>query len=96
MSLAQYRSPGFKKLVSGEAMELIRDGKPGRQVMQKERMTMDDIKSSLRARGIDSIERVRLGYLEDDGEISAPLYREAEAGDQNAMEQSHRKKSQMT
>jgi len=72
MSLAGFRFPGFKRLVAGEAQEPIREGSPNPQVVRRERMTMDDIKSSLREKGIDSIERVRLGYLENDGEISAP------------------------
>lgn len=94
MSLAQFRSSGFKRLVSGEAQELIRDGRPNPVVMRRERMTLDDIESSLRTKGIDSIERVRLGYLEEDGEISALLYRENN-GEQTAMEQPHRRRSRI-
>jgi len=72
MSLARFRFPGFKRLVWDEAQEPIREGMPNRQVVRRERMTLDDIESSLRAKGVDSIERVRLGYLENDCEISAP------------------------
>lgn len=77
MSWAQFRSPGFRKLVSGQADVLIRDGVPDERVMKKERITRDDIESSLRHKGIDGLDKVRLGYLEDDGKISALLRRES-------------------
>jgi uncharacterized membrane protein YcaP (DUF421 family) len=76
MSWAQFKSPGFRKLVSGEAEVLIRDGKPEERLMKKERITQEDIDSSLREKGIDGMDRVRLGYLEDTGKISALLRHE--------------------
>lgn len=96
MSVAQFRSPDFRRLVSGEAEVLIRDGKPDERLMRKERITRGDIDSSLRVKGIDAIEKVRLGYLEDDGEISALLHRDPEREEQIAFEEAHRKKSQLT
>jgi uncharacterized membrane protein YcaP (DUF421 family) len=73
MSRAQFKSSGFRKIVSGEAEVPIRDGKPDRRLMKKERITQDGIDSALRGKGIDGMNRVRLGYLEDDGKISALL-----------------------
>ncbi len=61
---------------------LIRDGKPDERLMRRRRITRDDIDSTLRVKGIDAIEKVRLGYLEDDGEISALLYREPASEEQ--------------
>ena len=96
MSLAQFRSPAFRMFVSGEAEVLIRDGKPDERLMRRERITRDDIDATLRAKGIDAIEKVRIGYLEDDGEISALLYRDPDGNEQIAFEEAHRKKSQLT
>lgn len=76
MGWAQFRSPALKKLLSGEPQELIRDGRPDQQVMNRERMSVDDIIAELRLKGIDGLERVRLGYLEDNGSISALLRQE--------------------
>jgi uncharacterized membrane protein YcaP (DUF421 family) len=73
MSEAQFRSKTLKRILSGEAEVLIRDGEPEQRLMKKERITEDDIVSSLREKGIDGMDRVRLGYLEDDGKISALL-----------------------
>jgi uncharacterized membrane protein YcaP (DUF421 family) len=73
MSWAQFKSRTLKKVLSGEAEVLIRDGTPDRRLMDRERISQDDIDSSLRAKGIDGLNRVRLGYLEEDGKISALL-----------------------
>lgn len=76
MSQAQFRSKTLKRFLSGEAEVLIRDGQPDQRLMKKERITEDDIVSSLREKGIDGMDKVRLGYLEDDGKISALLKHE--------------------
>lgn len=76
MGWAQFRSPALKKVLSGEAEELIRDGRPDQQVMNRERMSVDDIVAELRLKGIDGLDKVRLGYLEDNGSISALLRQE--------------------
>lgn len=76
MSWGQFRSRAFKKFISGEAEVLIRDGRPDERVMRHELMTLDNIESSLRAKGIDGLDKVRLGYLEEDGTILALLRRE--------------------
>ena len=68
----------------------IHDGKPNERIMNRERITRDDIDSSLREMGIDAIEKVRLGYLEDDWEISALLYRDLRSNEQIAFEETHR------
>lgn len=87
MGWAQFKSPALKKLLSGEAQVLIRDGKPDEQVMNRERMSEQDIVSELRLKGIDAIERVRLGYLEDNGSISALLRKESSSEQHQASAQ---------
>lgn len=82
MSQAQFRSPAFRKVVSGEADPLIRDGKLDKRLMRRFRITQDEIDATLRAKGIGAIEKVRFEYLEDDGEISALLYRDPGGSEQ--------------
>jgi uncharacterized membrane protein YcaP (DUF421 family) len=91
MGWAQFKSKAFKKLVSGEAEVLIRDGEPDERIMNRERITRDEIVASLRVKGIDGLDKVRLGYLEDDGEISALLNRDPENNEQMAFQEAHRK-----
>lgn len=81
MGWAQFKSPALKTLLSGEAEVLIRDGKPDQRVMNRERMSVDEIIAELRLKGIDGLDRVRLGYLEDNGSISALI------GDEPSQEQ---------
>jgi uncharacterized membrane protein YcaP (DUF421 family) len=96
VSWGLFRSRTFKKFVSGGAEVPIHDGKPNKRIMNRERITRDDIGLSLREMGIDAIEKVRLGYLEDDWEISALLYRDMRSKEQIACEETHRKKCQLT
>ncbi len=95
MGWAQFKSRAFKRLVSGEAEVLIRDGEADERLMNRERITRDEIDASLRVKGIDAIEKVRLGYLEDDGEISALLYRDPERNEQIALQEAHRRRSRL-
>ncbi len=39
-------------------------------------MTLEDLKESLREKGVDKIEGVREAYIEDDGKISILKYEE--------------------
>ncbi len=69
----------------------IRDGKHDERIMNSERITRDEIVASLRVKGIDGLDKVRFGYLEDDGEISALLYRDPDSNGQMASQEAHRK-----
>ena len=62
MRWAQFRSPGLRRIVSGEADVLIRDGQPDERVMKRERKTREEIDASLRGKGIYGMDEVRLGY----------------------------------
>ena len=78
MSVAQFRSPGFRKLVSGEAEVLIRDGNARRAADEEGEDHPQRHRFVTPCEGDRRIDKVRLGYLEDDGEISALLYRDPE------------------
>ncbi len=52
---------------------LIRDGRTDQQIMKRERLSRDEIVAELRLRGIDGLDRIRVGYLEENGSISALL-----------------------
>ncbi len=73
MGWAQFRSPTLRKILSGEAEVLIRDGRADHQIMKRERLSMDEIVVELKLRGIYGLDRVRVGHLEENGSISARL-----------------------
>jgi uncharacterized membrane protein YcaP (DUF421 family) len=57
-------------LVQGEALLLIYKGKLNFENIQKAKITLDEIKESIREHGVASIEEVDLAILEMDGNIS--------------------------
>jgi len=75
-SYGKYKSKWFKNLVSGEPLPAIKNGVPVYRSLERELMTVEDLESALRIKGIDSVEKVRLSFIEDDGKISAILFEE--------------------
>lgn len=65
-----YRFPRFSRLIQGEPMLLIYEGKLNRENMVRAKLTMEEIMEALREHGTDQIEEVNLAVLEVDGNIS--------------------------
>jgi uncharacterized membrane protein YcaP (DUF421 family) len=65
-----YRFPRFSKLIQGESIMLIYQGKLNIQNAARARMTMDEIMEVLREHGVEKIDEVDLAVLEIDGNIS--------------------------
>ena len=67
---AAYHFKPVRRLVDGQPMPLIRDGKLMRRNMRRELLTLDDLQSALREHGIEKIEDVKLAVMESGGQIS--------------------------
>lgn len=65
-----YRFPRLGKLLQGESMMLIYQGKLQKQNVNRARLTQDEIMEALREHGVSRIEDVDLAVLEVDGNIS--------------------------
>lgn len=65
-----YRFPRFSKLVQGEILLLIYDGKLNKKNLAKAQITIDEIMEALREHGVSKIEDVNLAVLEVDGNVS--------------------------
>lgn len=65
-----HKSKKFNEFVEGEPVLLIRNGKMLRKNMDKEKISIDNLKEALRSKGLKHIEQVDLGILETDGGIS--------------------------
>jgi uncharacterized membrane protein YcaP (DUF421 family) len=67
---SMFHSRKFRKLVEGEPVLLVRNGKPLKTNMKKELLTMENLKEALRTNGLKSLDEVDIAVLETDGEIS--------------------------
>lgn len=65
-----YRFPVLEPLVHPPALLLVRDGQMLWQNMRKEFITEEELRSMLRAQGVEDIQEVRKAYMEGDGRIS--------------------------
>lgn len=65
-----YRFAWFDRLVSAKKLCLVRDGRMIRPNMRRQFITADELEAKAREAGIDTIGKVKLMYLEADGEIS--------------------------
>ena len=65
-----FRSERFSKLIQGEPVLLILNGKVITKNLQKEKLTLDEIEAAMREHGVEKIEEVDLAVLEVDGNIS--------------------------
>jgi uncharacterized membrane protein YcaP (DUF421 family) len=65
-----YRFPKLGRMIEGEPLLLIYEGKLNHKNMQKAKITLDEIKETIREHGVLLIEDVDLAVLEADGNIS--------------------------
>ena len=64
------RSRRARRAIEGEPRHLARDGRVLEHALRQEGIDIDDIRTAVRAHGIDNLRDVRLAVLETDGSIS--------------------------
>jgi uncharacterized membrane protein YcaP (DUF421 family) len=65
-----YLSPRLEMFLEGKPTIVMRDGELDRRGMRKERMTVRDVLSHLRAQGVVDVREVRVAVVENDGSLS--------------------------
>lgn len=65
-----FRFPRFSKVLQGEAIMLVYNGKTIKSNLDKARITMAELEEAAREHGVESIKDVDLAVLEMDGNIS--------------------------
>ena len=65
-----YTSKSLRKIIEGEPVLLIYEGKLQSRNLQKESITEEELMAALREHGVARIEEVKLAMLEIDGNIS--------------------------
>lgn len=70
ISFVSLKSVKLRKLIDGNPIVIIKDGKLNFKDMTKLRYTIDDLIAQLREQGIRSIEEVNYAVLENNGKLS--------------------------
>jgi uncharacterized membrane protein YcaP (DUF421 family) len=70
MSLFKRRFPRLDRLIDGEPLVIVKDGKPLEERMRKERISVEDVMESARENGYDKLSDIRYAVLERNGTIS--------------------------
>jgi uncharacterized membrane protein YcaP (DUF421 family) len=69
-SVLAHRSPRIEKIVTDTAAVLVHRGHMFEEIMNKERMTPEEIMTEARKSGIESMDQIRWAVLEADGKIA--------------------------
>lgn len=64
------RSPRVARVLAGEPVIIVRDGKPLKDRLDRERLTITDLKEAARMEGIGDLAEVAFAVLETDGKFS--------------------------
>ena len=64
------RIPLFRRLVASQPTLLLRDGKPLKDALARERVDVEELEMAARQHGIADLEGVTAAVLEEDGSIS--------------------------
>jgi uncharacterized membrane protein YcaP (DUF421 family) len=70
LSYLNLRSPRARRVLDGEPMVLVVDGRPIERNMRRERITMEDLQAEAREKGLASLDQVSWAVLENSGRIS--------------------------
>jgi uncharacterized membrane protein YcaP (DUF421 family) len=65
-----YRFPFTRRVLEGEPLIVLEDGKPIERNLKRERLTVEELAESARLREIGSLDEVRWAVLERNGEVS--------------------------
>lgn len=65
-----FKSKKIEKVLDGQALVIIKEGKINEQVRQKEKVTYEEIRSAMREHGVSQLSEVKFAMLETNGQIS--------------------------
>jgi uncharacterized membrane protein YcaP (DUF421 family) len=70
VSYLSFRFPRLRPALEGEPVIVVEDGKPIERNLRRNRITVEELASAARQQQIGSIEDVRWGVLETNGQLS--------------------------
>jgi uncharacterized membrane protein YcaP (DUF421 family) len=69
-SYLSFKSARARKLIQGEPLIIVEDGKPIERNMRSELLTLDDVMEQARGNDIDGLDEVKWAVLEASGTIT--------------------------
>ena len=70
VSYVNFRVPRLRRVMEGEPIILVNDGKPVLKNLRRERIALEELMAEARIQQVRSLEEVQWGVLETDGKIS--------------------------
>ena len=69
-SWVSFRFPHTRRVLEGEPLIVVEDGKPIQRNLKRERLTVEEVAESARMHEIGSLDEIKWAVLERNGEIS--------------------------
>ena len=69
-SLLVYKSKRLSKIIEGDPLIIVQDGKPIENNMKSERVKLDDVMEEAREQQIENLDEVKWAVLEPTGKIT--------------------------
>jgi len=69
-SYLAFKSRRVRRVIQGEALIVVQDGKPIERNLHQERLTLDDLMEEARSNEIESLDEVKFAVLEASGKVS--------------------------
>jgi uncharacterized membrane protein YcaP (DUF421 family) len=69
-SYLSFRSSRARKIIQGEPLIVVQDGKPIERNLRSERITLDDLMEEARAKDIERLDEIKWAVLEPGGTMS--------------------------
>jgi uncharacterized membrane protein YcaP (DUF421 family) len=65
-----FKSRRVRRIIQGEPLIIVQDGKPVESNLRSERLTLEDVMEAARASEIESLDEIKWGVLEAGGKFS--------------------------
>ncbi len=65
-----FKFSGFRRIVQGEPLIVVQDGKPIEKNLRSERITIDDVMEEARDKEIESLDEIKWAVLESGGKMT--------------------------
>ena len=69
-SYVGFRLPWTRRVLDGQPIVIVQDGKPIPETLHRERLTVDEIAAEARVQQIETLEKIQWAVLETSGKIS--------------------------